>query len=116
MTPFPAQIVFPALGVAGVLFGWPLARRLVPPNHWYGVRVPETMRDRDRWYEVNALCGTRMIRAGLVQVAVSVGAARYLHLGPLPYLVVCGAVMVGGSLWAILGALKRPSANRSGGA
>jgi len=35
----------------------PLALRLVPPNGWYGFRLPGALIDVQSWYEVNALGG-----------------------------------------------------------
>ena len=43
----PCRLVLMAVAV-------PLARRRVPPNAWYGLRVPATFADREVWYAANA--------------------------------------------------------------
>ena len=51
-------------GIALVAAGLPLARRRVPPNALYGVRLPSTMRDEEAWYEVNERAGRDLIAIG----------------------------------------------------
>lgn len=41
----PPTLVFPALGLLLAALGWPMATRRVPPNRWYGLRVPATFAD-----------------------------------------------------------------------
>jgi uncharacterized membrane protein len=43
----------------------PLIRRRVPPNAFYGLRIPETLADDEVWYEANARSGRDLLRAGL---------------------------------------------------
>ncbi|MBI3991989.1 MAG: SdpI family protein [Candidatus Lambdaproteobacteria bacterium] len=35
----------------------PLAFRLIPPNRWYGFRIPGRLIDPERWYAINAVGG-----------------------------------------------------------
>jgi hypothetical protein len=41
----------------------PLALGLVPPNRWYGFRLPGARFDPESWYEINALGGLSFIAA-----------------------------------------------------
>ncbi len=43
----------------------PLALGLVPPNNWYGFRLPGARIDLQSWYEINVL-GGKLFIAGLV--------------------------------------------------
>ncbi len=39
------QTMFPLVGLLLIGLGWPMAARRVPPNRWYGLRVPATFAD-----------------------------------------------------------------------
>ena len=51
------------LGLNGVLVlaSLPLVFRLMPPNRWYGFRLPGTESSLDIWYEINAMGGKMFI-------------------------------------------------------
>ena len=59
-----------ALGILLVLVSIPLVLRRVPPNHFYGFRVPATHRNRSVWYDVNAAAGWEFILLGVVMVTL----------------------------------------------
>jgi uncharacterized membrane protein len=50
-------------------------RRRVPPNAWYGVRLPSTLADDRTWYEVNERTGRDLLIVGFVVIFVSLGAS-----------------------------------------
>ena len=89
------------MGLLLIALGWPLARRRIKPNRWYGLRVPATFADERVWYEANATAGRDMMLVGS-----AVGAAGLL----LPVLglranlvsVTCAAILTVGSLAATL--------------
>jgi len=95
-------VVFPVIGTVSILVGWPLATRRVPPNWWYGVRLPAAMSDRAIWYEVNAVTGLELTRLGAVLFAVSLGLQFVPRLSELGYVVICLAVLLVGSMRAVL--------------
>jgi len=40
-------VAFPLVGLASLVIGWPLARRRIPPNPWYGCWIcPSSPRAR----------------------------------------------------------------------
>ena len=94
-------LLFPAVGLLLVALGWPLAKRRVRPNRWYGLRVPATFADQSIWYDANAAAGRDMMLLGS-----AVGAAGLL----LPLVgahenlvaVTCAAILIVGSLLATL--------------
>ena len=59
-----------AVGILLVLLSIPLVMRWVPPNHFYGFRVPPVFRDRSVWYDVNAAAGWHFIALGVVMVSL----------------------------------------------
>ncbi|HEX7977226.1 MAG TPA: SdpI family protein [Gemmatimonadaceae bacterium] len=52
-----------------ILFAVPLWLRMVPPNHFYGVRTRATLGDEQRWYAVNASAGFDLFISGIVLLA-----------------------------------------------
>lgn len=99
ITPY---VVFPAIGAVSILVGWSLATRRVPPNRWYGVRVPATMSDRAIWYEANAVTGLDLFRLGLALLGVSLALQLVAWLPELGYVAICLAVLLVGSIRAVL--------------
>jgi uncharacterized membrane protein len=59
-----AEILFPALGLLLAALGYPLARRRVRPNRWYGLRVPATFASERVWFEANAAAGRDIMLLG----------------------------------------------------
>ena len=51
------------LSLYGLLMvaGLPLVFQLVPPNRWYGFRLPGAMVSPEAWYQINALGGKMLI-------------------------------------------------------
>jgi SdpI/YhfL family protein len=70
--------LFVALSALMILVAIPLALRRVPPNRWYGLRIPATFADRDVWYTANARMGRELAWLGAVLLAV----ALVLDLAP----------------------------------
>ncbi len=80
----------------------PLIRRMVPPNHWYGFRVPQTLRDPFVWYEANAYSGKCMLGAA---VAMLVGAVVLYAVPTLDgpgYATACAVVALGAIAVAVI--------------
>jgi uncharacterized membrane protein len=97
-----SYVAFPVISAVIILVGWPLATRRVPPNQWYGVRVPATMGDPAIWYEANAVTGLDLFRLGLVLFAVSLLLQLIPGLPELGYVAICLAVLLVGSIRATL--------------
>lgn len=53
------------LGIVYVALGYPLYRRTVGPNSFYGFRIRQTLHDPDVWYPVNERSGKYFIVTGL---------------------------------------------------
>jgi hypothetical protein len=96
-----SHITFPLLGLLNLLVGWPLARRRVPPNRWYGVRIRATLTDPAVWYEANAVCGDGFVRHGIVLLTVALVLLLLPALPELGYALICTAVLAVGTLRTI---------------
>jgi uncharacterized membrane protein len=106
-SPLPiSHITFPLVGLLNLAVGWPLARRRVPPNHWYGVRVRATLSDPTVWYEANAVCGDGLVRLGVVLVTVALALPFLRGMPEVGYVLICSAVLMVGSLRAIVRSLR----------
>ena len=61
------------LGMNAVLIAatLPLVFRLVPPNRWYGFRLPGTEISPELWYGINAIGGQMFIVSMMICAAVN---------------------------------------------
>jgi uncharacterized membrane protein len=57
-----------ALGPVLIVVSIPLIFRWVPPNRFFGLRIPATLRNQSVWYEANARNGRHLFALGLVMV------------------------------------------------
>jgi len=92
------DLVFPLLGILFVGLAWPLATRRVPPNRWYGLRVPATFADKTVWYDANAAAGRDMMAFGTVATVVSLVLHHVAGLPTETYALICAGVFGLGSL------------------
>lgn len=61
-----------ALACGMVAFAAPLVMRKVSRDSWYGLHAAHADESDERWYEVNAYCGMRMIEAACLLALVGV--------------------------------------------
>jgi hypothetical protein len=94
----PSHVVFPAIGGALVALGLSMACRWVPPNRWYGLRLPATRADHSVWYDANAACGRELVVLGVALLAVALALQRLAGLPDLGYVAACLGVLALGSL------------------
>lgn len=59
-------------GIGLIVAGYPLMTRRIPPNYWYGFRVPKTLRDPYVWYEANHVAGRDLILAGVAVLLAAI--------------------------------------------
>jgi uncharacterized membrane protein len=93
-------ILVDLLAAAGVLLmavAVPLMLRRVPPNGWYGVRLPATLADRAVWYDANARSGRDLFVLGGLFTALVLGLPRVAPgvAGLARILVPMGAMSIG---------------------
>lgn len=66
--PSPYNRAMEALGPVLILVSLPMMLRWIPPNCFFGLRIPATLRNESVWYDANALCGRHSFLLGLVLV------------------------------------------------
>ena len=57
-----------AIGPILVLLSVPLMFRWIPPNRFFGLRVPSTLRNKSVWYDANALSARHLFALGALLV------------------------------------------------
>jgi len=57
-----------ALGPVLIVLSIPLIFRWIPPNRFFGLRIPATLRNQSVWYDANARNGRHLFAFGLVMV------------------------------------------------
>jgi uncharacterized membrane protein len=92
-----AEPLFVVIGLLSIVTGLPLARRRVPPNRWYGIRLPATFADEYVWYETNAAGGRDLMVLGIIVVGVAVIPPQLATLSAAQYAGLCAGVLVVGS-------------------
>lgn len=91
-----------AAGLVTALLGVPLLYRRVPPNRWYGVRTPATLRSKSRWYRVNTYGGRRLLLAGLAAIL----AGAVIRLSGPDVLPVMALAAIGSYAFGVLDTLR----------
>lgn len=90
-------------GALMVALGIPLMRRRVPPNSWFGLRVPATFADEQVWYEANEVSGRDLTRLGIVIVAAALILPLF-RISPEAYaLIMCAVMLIGVVAMAVRG-------------
>ena len=97
------------LGPLFILLAIPLAFDKVPPNGFYGVRLPSTLDDPEVWYAVNRKVGRELATAGATHLLIIGGASLYsLARGrPLTTLSDVSALLAGAiAVWLFLRSIQ----------
>jgi di/tricarboxylate transporter len=94
----PYLLLFAGVGILLIAIGTPLARRNIPPNHWYGFRIRATFADPDVWYETNATAGRDMIRLGILVAVLSAVLPFVVRLRDADYAGIMAATVGAGSI------------------
>ena len=51
----------------------PLINKRIGPNLFYGFRVPSTVKDKEKWYPVNAMMGKWLLASALIFLVTALG-------------------------------------------
>jgi uncharacterized membrane protein len=90
-------------GLLLVALSVPMMLRRVPPNDFYGLRVPATIRDERVWYDANAASGRDMALFGMFVVLFGL-VPPWLGWSGVSHWLTWSAVVVGGAvLTAVVG-------------
>lgn len=103
----PRSILLVVVGLLIIVLAIPLAQRRVPPNRWYGIRLPSTLADEGVWYAANARAGRDMIVVGTVVTLLALAAPLALpHWPPDLRTLFVAVVLVVGSMIATVRAVR----------
>lgn len=61
-------IMYVVFGLLLVALAIPLMLDKIPPNPWYGFRVPSTLSDPEVWYKVNRYAARGLLATGILTV------------------------------------------------
>jgi hypothetical protein len=95
----PIPYVHAGIGAVLTLSSLPLVLRKVPPNPFFGIRMPRAFRSRADWYEINAFGGKCLLGGGtgllLFGILTRDLAPRPETLAAVPWLVAPLALLAG---------------------
>ena len=116
MIPGVLIAVLAGVSVVLVLIGLPMALGKIPPNDWYGVRLPVTMRSRAAWDAANVQYGWWAVLAGVVSLPILFcgwyfGSSTFLIV---LYMVVMLGPLLGGIAPCVLAAYRAEAREQTG--
>ncbi|GMV98968.1 MAG: hypothetical protein AMXMBFR84_01080 [Candidatus Hydrogenedentota bacterium] len=81
----PAEALFPDLviGLVIIAVSLPLILNKIPPNHFYGVRIPKAFESERNWYDINAYGGRALCSWGAVILLAAFAKNRLAAAGVL---------------------------------
>ena len=97
------NLLLAGLSVMLVLVSIPLLLRRIPPNAFYGLRVPATYADEWVWYEANALTGRDMVALGVLLTVLALVLPVLGLEGGTPPLVWAAVAAVGSLVMTMVG-------------
>jgi uncharacterized membrane protein len=66
-------VMYVLFGLLLAALAVPLLLDKIPPNGWYGFRVPSTLYNSDLWYKVNRYMARWLLAAGIVTMVGAIG-------------------------------------------
>ena len=65
-------LMYVVFGLLLIALAIPMLRGKVPPNPWYGFRVPGTLSDPTRWYKANRYAARWLLLTGVITVVAAI--------------------------------------------
>ena len=65
-------LMYVVFGLLLIALAIPMLRGKVPPNPWYGFRVPSTLSDPTRWYKANRYAARWLLLTGVITAAAAI--------------------------------------------
>lgn len=66
------MVMYVIFGALMIVLALPMLRDKVPPNPWYGFRVPSTLSDPVVWYKANRYMARWLLATGVITVVASI--------------------------------------------
>lgn len=95
-------IVYIFVSILFIVLAVPLIQGRIPPNNWYGVRLPQTRNNPDVWYKVNAYFARRWLVLGVVLALAAIILAFLPGVNVGVYVAVCNIILIGGLILIIV--------------
>lgn len=117
----PERVRFGGLALIFIALGVPLACRRVPPNRWYGLRIPARCADPNVWCEAHARAGRDLLALGaalagpVLLVPALTRLSRDLRVGVYTAVSALGPVASLGRTWRYANRLRRDRPAEGGG-
>lgn len=102
-------ITFLVAGILFVVMSIPLIKRKIKINHWYGIRLPQTMTDENIWYEVNEIMGKYLLIFGIIVVILSLVLFLMPMVSELTAVIIISIFLLIGSIRIAMLAMKLSS-------
>ncbi|MBI5714568.1 MAG: SdpI family protein [Chloroflexi bacterium] len=99
-------ILYTGAGLLLIILAVPLIQRRVPPNIWYGFRLPQTLNDPEIWYAVNEYGGRGLLWVGIITLVTALGLYFVLNGNVELYASVCASVILGSLLVDVILSLR----------
>ena len=94
-----------------IAIGYPLVKRKIKRNYWYGFRVKYTMEDDDIWFEVNEMLGRDLVGQGIIMGII--GMVGFLTIfisqktiGQIIILCLAMCILTGGIIYSLVKGIK----------
>ena len=81
-------------GLLLIILAVPLIQRRVPPNIWYGFRIPQTLNDPEIWYAVNEYGGRGLLWVGVITIVTTLGLYPVMNGNLDLYASACTSVII----------------------
>jgi hypothetical protein len=102
-----------AIGPVLILFSLPLLLRWIPPNRFFGLRIPSTLRNKSVWYDANALCAGHLLLLGLFLVLLEFVLPRSVRIDTLRVIATVGFAAIMIADWRTANRWERQRRNTS---
>jgi len=96
------MIMFVVEGLVLVGVSIPLIQQMVPPNPWYGFRVPRTLNNPALWYPANTYAAWRLMWVGVATIITAIVSYFIADLKLEIYASIVGVVAVTGLIIAVV--------------
>ncbi len=90
-------IVYLLCGIIIIILSIPLLSGKIPPNHWYGLRVRETLNDKIVWYKANKISGRYLLIYGICIILLT-NVLTILQVGEFTFLITMSVTIFVGAI------------------
>jgi hypothetical protein len=96
-----------AIGPVLIVLSLPLLWRWIPPNRFFGLRIPSALRNKSVWYDANALHARHLLSLGLLLVLLEFVLPLSLRIAVLRAVATAGFVAIVILDWRTANRLER---------